>query len=95
MRDTSAGASKTDLVFVILHESVLDSWLKDAGTFGSLAALVYINHAYAGGSWLVDAVAAIAVISFMVRVGLWMMKRSPRFTRSELRAWVLSGKERP
>jgi len=43
---------------IIGEETVLQSWGRDLGTFGSLAALTYVNHQYLGGSgWIYAAIA--------------------------------------
>ena len=47
---------------IILHESTLQSWSKDAVTFGCMAALAWFNHAYLGGSWPIDLVIVVGVL---------------------------------
>jgi hypothetical protein len=43
---------------ILGEESVIQSWARDIGTFGSLAAITYANHHYLGGSaWIYAAIA--------------------------------------
>lgn len=51
---------------IVLHQTVMKSWLSDLGTFAAITAMAWCNHAYLGGSWVLDAVAAFAVITKVV-----------------------------
>jgi hypothetical protein len=79
--------------YIIVHESWLASWLKDFGSLGSLAALIYVNHVYGAGNGVVDAVGAMLLLAYLVA---WVGKTkeiTPAFTKEELRRWVLSETE--
>jgi len=79
--------------YIIVHESWLASWLKDFGSLGSLAALIYVNHVYGAGNGFVDAVGAMLLLVYLIG---WAGKKSgftPAFTKDELRRWVLSETE--
>ncbi len=52
--------------YIIVHESVFSSWLKDAGSLGSLAGLIYVNHQFGNGSAVVDGVGALLLIAFLI-----------------------------
>lgn len=52
---------------VILHETAMQSWTKDAVTFGCIAGLAWFNHTYLGGSWVLNAFAVIAFGVFGVQ----------------------------
>lgn len=76
-------------VYIIVHESVLASWLKDVGSLGTLAALVYVNHTYGAGSAFVDAFAVLLLIGYWMTQAAYFTKKRLRFTREELRIWAL------
>jgi hypothetical protein len=46
---------------IVVHEKVFESWAKDAFTFGFLFAGWYLNHRFAGGSWLIDLMIGVFV----------------------------------
>ena len=62
-RLTTGDISRAEKV-VVLHETVLHSWMKDAVTFGCVAALAWFNHAYMAGSWAIDLFAVFVVCTF-------------------------------
>lgn len=72
--------------FVILQESVLQSWARDIGTFGSVAAMVYVNHVHGGGSLWVDGLAAIAVLAITLRSA---SKGIHYMSKQELADWAV------
>ena len=58
-------------LLIIGEETVFQSWSRDIGTFGTLAAITYANHLYLGGSgWI------YAVISFSWLI--WVMAKATR-----------------
>lgn len=75
--------------FVFVHESLLSSWLKDAGSLGALAALIYVNHTYGGHSWAVDVTGVVLFWVFMLHRASKQASLT-RITRAELRAWALN-----
>lgn len=75
---------------IILHESVLHSWFKDFGSLGSLAGLIYVNHQYGAGNWLVDAIGGVLLFSFLLVRGSAAVTKTYRFTREDLRRWALN-----
>lgn len=75
--------------YIILHESWWASWLKDFGSLGSLAGLIYVNHAYGNGSGFVDGLGAFMLFLFlMCRATLLASDRAKQFTVEELRHWA-------
>lgn len=44
---------------IIIHETLLESWLKDLFTYGGLFLLFYLNHKFIDGLWLLDSVILI------------------------------------
>jgi len=76
------GAAAT--VYVVLHESVLASWAKDVVSVASLLALGYANHAWLGGSAVLDVMACVALAS----VGFASITGRRRVLKSELVAWA-------
>ncbi len=75
--------------YIILHESWLASWLKDFGSLGSLAGLIYVNHAYGVGNWFVDAVGALMLFAFLMVRAHIAKGHAYRFTKDDLRQWAL------
>lgn len=59
MREHIEKAKAAQHIIIIGEERVLESWLKDAWTFGVLAAFTYANHAYLGGSSIMFAIIGI------------------------------------
>lgn len=78
--------------YIIVHESVLASWLKDMGSIGSLAALIFVNHQYGAGNGVVDAAGALLLIAFMYVKGASEFVHS--FTKEDLRRWALTEEAR-
>ena len=77
---------KPDTRFIILHETVISSWLKDAGTFGSIGLLAWFNHTHLGGTWVLDVLAVVFVCGMMVRA---FSSRVATVTENELVYWAL------
>lgn len=50
---------------LILQESVIGSLIKDIGTFAMFAGLLYFNHEYLGGHWIVDVLFIMLVTSWL------------------------------
>ena len=75
--------------YIILHESVASSWLKDFGSLGSLALLLYVNHEYADGWWVINAIGVWALFNYMVGHAMVLRGGAHRFTKRELHAWAL------
>jgi len=76
--------------YITLHETVLSSWLKDFGSLGSLAGLIYVNHTYGAGNGAVDAVGAVLLLGFIISRAIYSSKTAIRFTREEFRQWAIS-----
>lgn len=84
---------KPETVYIVVHETLLQSWLKDIVTFGSMALPVWVNHTYGKGLAFIDVIMAILAVMAMIVIGGRRMKldRAQRsFTREELKAWALS-----
>lgn len=80
---------KEETTIIILHESVLHSWLKDGGSLGALAALIYVNHTYGSGNWFIDTIGGVLLLAFLLARGK-MAANTHRFTRDDLRRWALN-----
>ncbi len=77
--------------FIIVHESWLASWIKDAGSIGSLAGLIYVNHQYGAGNGAVDTAGAFLLLGFLFLKGKLIAADSCRaFTKDELKRWALT-----
>lgn len=79
---------KQEKVYVILHETIAASLIKDFGSIGSLAGLAYVNHTYCGGAVVYDVVAAILFFGWtfskvLKKSGVYMS-----LTFDELREWA-------
>ena len=70
-------------ILVILHESLLVSWLKDIVSFGSLAAMLYANYHYLGNRTSI--VVFILFMWFMIMIARTnkVRKAVPRVTNRE------------
>jgi hypothetical protein len=70
---------------IIIREGVLESWARDAVTFGALAGASYFINVYAGGSGWLNFTLAIAWFAWVAgRGAAHRIKRSP----AEARAWL-------
>jgi hypothetical protein len=47
---------------IVIHETLVESWLKDAMLFGSVGVLLALNHIYWGGSIIVSVLLIVALI---------------------------------
>jgi hypothetical protein len=47
---------------LVVHESILASWLKDIVSFVSFAALLYFNHRVLGGRVIIDVLFVILLL---------------------------------
>jgi hypothetical protein len=47
---------------IVLHESVAQSFIKDALTFGCIGLLAWFNHRVIGGGWVIDVFCVIAAV---------------------------------
>ena len=74
--------------FIILHDTVQSSWLKDFGQIGSLVLLIWANHALGAGNWVVDALGAVLLLFWLVFRGTSLRYERREFTREELRQWA-------
>lgn len=80
------------ITIIVNDETVLASWLRDFGSLGSLAALIYVNHIYGAGNGWVDTLGVALVVAWL---GLGLSKRKGaivEITSEELRDLALSGK---
>ena len=83
---------RTEPTIIILHESVLASWLKDAGSLGTLAGFGWFNHAHLSGSWPLDLFAVICALIFLISRSVAAGKTALRMTPAELEEWALARK---
>jgi len=85
-------SDKPEIRYVILHETVLQSWLKDVGSLGSLAMLIYVNHQLGAASAWVDGAGALLLLGWLLASGKSMMTSAHSYTVDEIRAAL---KEKP
>jgi hypothetical protein len=79
---------------VILHESILHSVVKDVGSLGGLAALVYGNARYLSNSGWVNCFCVILMLAFMTARGKRNMENHAH-TPAEAWAWMEKNVPRP
>lgn len=75
-------------VFIILHETVLQSWLKDFGSLGSLALLIFVNHRFGSGSTTIDIFGLFLLVLWFMKTGRRETDNPREMTRDELREWA-------
>lgn len=75
--------------FIVMHETWWASWLKDIGSLGTLAGLIYVNHQYGGGSAVVDGVGALMLLVFLLTRAKFASGSAHSFTKDDLRRWAL------
>lgn len=51
---------------IIIEESLAKSVVKDITTFAMFAGLMYFNHAYLAGYWIIDVLFIGCVILFLI-----------------------------
>lgn len=77
--------AKVEKEVIILNESAVASVIKDLVTFIMFAGVMWFNHAYLGGNWLVDVV-------FIIFIFMWLssLKLSQVFkgNRAEAITWL-------
>lgn len=70
-----------DATFIILHETVWSSILKDTFTFSAIGFVTLVNHTLGWDSWVVDLVGILFVL-------LWLFRKDQdptfRLTKQEL-----------
>lgn len=75
---------KEKVVYVILHETVLSSWLKDFGSIGAAVLAVIANHQLAGGSGWLDFTICVMLLAFIFGSLSQASKGTHRLTRERL-----------
>jgi hypothetical protein len=81
-------ALKDKDTIVVLYESKWHSFVNDAMSLGWLIALLYANHVWGDGNWVVNALGALLAGALLVKWSDTM--EGVRFTKAELRAWARS-----
>lgn len=72
---------------IILHETILESWLRDAGTLLMLCAVPWFNHQYLGGSGWIYAAISFAWLTIILSRALDIMKGN-KMTPDYARGWL-------
>nr|DAI35904.1 MAG TPA: hypothetical protein [Caudoviricetes sp.] len=60
---------QNDQKIIVIHETIIESIIKDAVTFLMFASLLYFNHKVLAGSTVVDALFIFMVIAFIQAKG--------------------------
>lgn len=77
----------SELKVMMLHETILESWGRDAVTFGLLAVLPWLNFNYLGASgWIYAAISFAWFISLFARIS--SNAQNNRMTPEEARQWL-------
>ena len=79
--------SKPDTQFIVLHETILKAWMRDASTFALFAGLISIGIIL-DSSAMQWAAFFVAIITIMGRASAMKIKR---MTRAEAIAYLQSG----
>ena len=79
---------KQEKVYVILHETIAASLVKDFGSVGSLAGLAYVNYTYCGGVAIYDIVAVTMFVAWTLSKALKGSGVYMSLTFDELREWA-------
>lgn len=83
-----ANVMPTETKYIVIRESIIASILTDIVTFGSIFAVMYLNHLYLDGSVIID-----VMLSLCVMVGLAAVKKRNNMTANEAIAYLNKHKE--